>query len=82
MRIILKNLKQKEYEIQIESNSITVKELKKEIEKLYSFDSEQIKLLSCGMILDNEKPLSEYKIGENSTVIMMNTKTKSKHYFH
>ena len=76
MRIILKNLKQKEYEIQIESNSITVKELKKEIEKLYSFDSEQIKLLSGGMILDNEKPLLEYKIGENSTVIMMNTKIK------
>ena len=76
MRIILKNLKQKEYEIQIESNSITVKELKKEIEKLYSFDSEQIKLLSGGMILDNEKPLLEYKIGENSTIIMMNTKIK------
>ena len=50
MRIILKNLKQVEYEIQIESNSITVKDLKKEIEKLYFFDSQQIKLLSGGMI--------------------------------
>ena len=76
MRIILKNLKQVEYEIQIESNSITVKDLKKEIEKLYSFDSEQIKLLSGGMILDNAKALSEYNIKENSIIIMMNTKIK------
>ena len=76
MKIILKNLKQVKFEIQIESNLITVKDLKIEIEKLYSFDSEQIKLLSNGSILDNTKLLSEYNIKEDSTIIMMNTKPK------
>ena len=76
MKIILKNLKQIEYELQIESNSITVKDLKIEIEKLYSFDSGQIKLLFKGSVLDNSKHLSEYNITENSLIIMMNTKPK------
>ena len=55
MKLILKNLKQVEFEIQIESNSITVKALKKEIEKLYSFDSDQIKILFSGIILEDQK---------------------------
>ena len=76
MKLILKNLKQVEYEIQIESNSITVKDLKIEIEKLYSYDSTQIKLLFQGSILDNSKILSSYNITDNSTLIMMNTKIK------
>ena len=76
MKLILKNLKQVEFEIQIESNSITVKALKKEIEKLYSFDSDQIKILFRGIILDDQKVLSEYNIIENSTIIIMNLKPK------
>ena len=76
MKLILKNLKQVEYEIQIESNSITVKDLKLEIEKLYSYDSAQIKLLFQGTLLDNSKVLSSYNIKENSIIIMMNTKSK------
>ena len=51
MKIILKNIKQKEKELKIESNKITKKDLKIEIEKLYSFDSEQIKLLFKGSVL-------------------------------
>ena len=76
MKLILKNLKQVEFEIQIESNSITVKTLKKEIEKLYSFDSDQIKILFSGIILEDQKVLSEYNIIENSTIIIMNLKPK------
>lgn len=76
MKLILKNLKQVEFEIQIESNSITVKALKKEIEKLYSFDSDQIKILFSGTILEDQKVLSEYNIIENSTIIIMNLKPK------
>ena len=76
MKLILKNLKQVVYEIQIESNSITVKDLKLEIEKLYSYDSTQIKLLFQGSVLDNSKILSSYNITDNSIIIMMNTKVK------
>ena len=76
MKLILKNLRQVEYEIIIQSDKISVKELKKEIENLYSFDSQQIKLVFNGTILDNGKKLSEYNITENSSIIIMNTKTK------
>jgi UV excision repair protein RAD23 len=76
MKLILKNLKQVEFEIQIESNSITVKDLKNEIEKIYSFDSDQIKILFSGIILEDQKVLSEYNIIENSTIIIMNLKPK------
>ena len=76
MRIVLKTLKQIEYELLIESNNITVKDLKLEIERLYSFDSEQLKLISQGTVLDNSKKLSNYNIEENSTIIIMNIKIK------
>ena len=76
MKLILKSLKQVEYEINLESDKITVKDLKIEIEKLYSFDSEDIKLIFNGTILENQNILSYYKIVENSTIIIMNTKIK------
>ena len=77
MKLILKNLKQVEFEIFIESEKITVKEFKKEIEELYSFDSEQIKLIYNGKILENDKTLEEYEIKEGNHIIMMNMKTKT-----
>ena len=77
MKLILKNLKQVEFEIFIESEKITVKEFKKEIEELYSFDSEQIKLIYNGKILENDKMLEEYEIKEGNHIIMMNMKTKT-----
>ena len=76
MKLILKNLKQVEFNIFITSAKITIKEFKKEIEKLYSFDSEQIKLIFDGTVLENDKTLEEYKIRENNHIIIMNTKTK------
>ena len=78
MKLILKNLKQVEYEIYVESDKLTIKDLKLEIEKLYSFDSEQIKLISNGTILEDSYLLSDYKIKDNSTIIIMNIKTKKK----
>ena len=76
MKLILKNLKQVEYDIFITSGNITVKEFKKEIERLYSFDSEQIKLIFNGTVLENDKTLEQYQIKENNHIIIMNTKTK------
>ena len=55
MRLILKNLKQVEYEIYVQSEKISVKDLKNEIEKLYSFDSENIKLFFNVTILKKPK---------------------------
>ena len=78
MKIILKNLKQIEYELQIPSNSISVKELKLIIEDVYSFDSDEIKLISNGTVLEDSKKLSEYKIDEGSTIIIMKVKIKNR----
>ena len=78
MKIILKNLKQIEYELQIPSNSISVKELKLIIEDVYSFDSDEIKLISNGTVLEDSKKLSEYDINEGSTIIIMKVKIKNR----
>ena len=56
--------------------SIGFNELYTEIEKLYSFDSDQIKILFSGIILEDQKVLSEYNIIENSTIIIMNLRPK------
>ena len=76
MKLILKTLKQKELEIEVESDLITVKELKLKIESLYSYDSDIIKLIYKGAILDDAKPLNHYQINENCSIIIMNTKNK------
>ena len=76
MKLILKTLKQVELEIEVESDLITVKELKLKIESLYSYDSDFIKLIYKGAILDDAKPLNHYQINENCSIIIMNTKNK------
>ena len=76
MKLKLKNLKQQEFDIEIESEQKTVKDLKLEIEKVYGFDAIFIKLLHNGMILEDAKTLEDYKIKEGNVIIMMATKKK------
>jgi UV excision repair protein RAD23 len=76
MKLTLKNLKQVEFQIEIPSEKSTVKELKEEIEKKYTFDSNVIKLLHNGKVLENQYPLEKYEIKEGNVIIMMNTKPK------
>ena len=78
MKITLKNLKQVQYVVELESEKSTVKDLKNEIEKLHGFDSNLIKLLHNGKVLEDSKALEEYQIKEESVIIMMNTKPKAK----
>lgn len=78
MKIILKNLKQVAYNIEIPSENLSILNLKKEIEKIHGFDASQLKLLHNGIVLDDSKTLEDYKIQENSTIIMMNSKVKPK----
>ena len=74
MKLILKNLKQVQYNVDVESEKSTVKDLKKEIEKAHGFDSNQIKLLHNGKVLEDAKTLEEYQIKSENVIIMMNTK--------
>ena len=78
MKLIIKNLKQIEHNVEVSSDNITVKQLKNEIEKVHGFDSNQLKLLFKGVVLDDSKKLQEYNITEGSGLIMMNTKVKPK----
>ena len=78
MKLILKNLKQVKYIVELESEKSTVKDLKNEIEKLHGFDSSQIKLLYNGKVLEDSKTIEEYQIKEENIIIMMNTKPKAK----
>ena len=77
MKLILKNLKQVQYNVEIESEKSTVKDLKNEIEKVHGFDSNQIKLLHNGKVLEDGKTLEEYQIKNENVIIMMNTKPKA-----
>ncbi len=78
MKLIIKNLKQVTYDVEVPSDKITIADLKKEIEKSHGFDSAQLKLLHNGVILVDEKTLEDYKIQEENVLIMMNTKVKPK----
>ena len=51
MKLIIKNLKQVTYNVEVPSEKTTVLDLKKEIEKSHGFDSAQLKLLHNGVIL-------------------------------
>ena len=78
MKIIVKNLKKVEYNLEVESEKNTLKDLKDAIEKAHGFDSIQLKLLHNGKVLQNEKTLEEYQIKDENVVIMMNAKLKAK----
>ena len=78
MKIVIKTLKQVTYNVEISSEKSTILDLKKEIEKFHGFDSLTLKLLFNGVVLDDSKTLEDYKIQEESTVIMMNSKIKPK----
>lgn len=78
MKLLIKNLKQVVHEVEVKDNKITVKELKQEVEKVHSFDANNLKLLFNGVILEDTKTLEDYKINEESVLIMMNAKVKPK----
>ena len=78
MKLIIKNLKQVTYEVEVPSEKSTVLDLKKAIETAHNFDSTSLKLLFTGAVLVDTKTLEEYKITEGSSIIMMNTKVKVK----
>ena len=76
MKLIIKNLKQVPHNVEVSSDEITVKDLKKEIEKVHGFDAEHLKLLYNGVVLDDTKTLKSYDIKDEYVIIMMNTKAK------
>ena len=78
MKIIIKSLKQVLYNVEIESDLKTIKDLKNKIEEIHSFDSYIMKLIYNGVILEDAKTLRDYNIKDENVIIMMNSKIKPK----
>ena len=76
MKLIIKTIKQVTYNVEIASEKSTILDLKKEIEKAHGFDSSKQKLLFNGVILEDSKTLEEYKIQDESVIIIMISKVK------
>ena len=78
MKLIIKTLKQVEHDVEVPSDDISVEQLKMKIEKAHSFEASTLKLLFNGTLLQDNKTLKEYKIQDNSIIIMMSSKVKPK----
>lgn len=76
MKIIIKSLKQVAYELELNSDDLSIKDLKSEIEKKHGFEAESIKILFKGSMLDDKKQIKDYKIAEGDTLTMMSSKVK------
>ena len=76
MKLTIKSLKQVSYDVEVESEAVTVKELKQGVEKAHGFDHTCLKLVFNGVVLDDSKKLSDCNIKEGNVIVMMNAKAK------
>lgn len=76
MKLVIKNLKQVPYEVDITDTKITVSDLKMIIEKTHGFEASKLKLLYNGVVLKDDKTLESYDIKENFVLIMMGSRLK------
>jgi len=76
MKLTIKSLKQIPYDVEVESDQVSIKDLKKEIENLHGFDHTTLKLVFNGVVLDDSKKLHEFNIKEANVIVMMNAKAK------
>ena len=76
MKLTIKNLKQVEFKIEVDDAKLTIKQTKKEIEKVHGFDASCMKLLFNGTVLEDEKTLEDYKINDEYVLIMICHKKK------
>jgi len=78
MKITLKDLKSKIFQVEVSSNEVTVLELKEVLSKDTGEDKKVMKLVFNGSILDDAKQLKEYNIVENSLLIWANIRVNPK----
>lgn len=78
MKLTIKNIKSVEFSIEVPNDTITILDLKKQIEKEQNHDATTLKLIYNGAVLQDDKTLQDYKIQEGFVLIMMTTKAKPK----
>lgn len=79
MKILVKNLKQVQYPVELDNAQITVQALKLIIQKVHNLEENSLKLIFNGVVLEDNKLLSDYKIQDGSILIMMLSKIKPIH---
>ena len=78
MKLILKTLKQEQFEIHAELED-TVEVLKKKIEEKYSHPVSHQKLIFAGKVLEDGKTLAQYSLKEGAFMVLM---VRAVSYFH
>jgi len=76
MKLILKTLKQQPHEVEVDSDEITIKDLKVACEKKHNIAADTIKLVFNGTILKDESTIKSYNITDGNILVMMISKTK------
>lgn len=69
MKLLVKTLKNKSYEIEVENEKLSIKLLKDMVRSQLDLKTNNLKLLYNGIILEDKYSLEHYKIYENSVII-------------
>lgn len=75
MKIIVKNLKGNQFEIDVEP-SHTVRQVKEKIEEEQKIAADTQKLVAVGKVMSDEKTVEEYKLKEGDFIVVMVSKPK------
>jgi UV excision repair protein RAD23 len=77
MKIIVKNLKGTQFEINVEP-SYTVKQVKDIIQEEQKIEAESQKLVAVGKVMADDKTVEEYKLKDGDFIVVMIAKPKVK----
>ena len=76
MKVIFKTLKQETHEVEVDSDEITILDLKKAAEEKHKIDANSMKLVFNGTILKDENTLQSYNIKDGNVLVLMISKVK------
>lgn len=77
MKIVVKNLKGKQFDIEIEPEQ-TVRQVKEKIEEEQKIDANTQKLVAIGKVMDDSKTVQEYALKDGDFIVVMVAKPKVK----
>jgi UV excision repair protein RAD23 len=75
MKIIVKNLKGNQFEIEIEPSN-TVQQVKEKIQEEQKIDAATQKLVAVGKVMADDKTVEEYKLKDGDFIVVMISKPK------
>ncbi|KAJ2512607.1 UV excision repair protein rad23 [Coemansia sp. RSA 1939] len=76
MKLTLKTLQQKSFDVEVDASN-TIREVKEKVESSQGFSADAQKLIYLGRILDDKKTVDEEKISEKDFIVVMIVKPKA-----